>query len=287
MANPLPVLPPLSLDHLVVTVRFDLDAASALFERMGFTLTPMGRHAMGSINHLILFDGCYLELIGVPRDADVQRKEVLDAPIGIDSLVLRPDSADAVFDALTRAGYPIMPLHAFSRPIERDGRTQDVKFRTVRTLPGTFAAGRFYYCEQVTPELVWMPEFMHHANGVNGMSALVLVADDPQAVAEQYRGWVGASVEVVDDDARRLRIDDFDLEVISANRYRHRFGAMAVDALGRSSYFGAIRMTVRDADRLQGKLDRSPPDMIEVDRRTGRTLVKLRGFNVALEFVVA
>src|SRR5687768_8279826 len=52
------------IDHLVLAVR-DLDRASALYERLGFTLTPRGEHPWGTANRLVQFDGCFLELLAV------------------------------------------------------------------------------------------------------------------------------------------------------------------------------------------------------------------------------
>ena len=56
------------LDHTVINVKIDMDAASALFGELGFTLTPRGYHSHGSMNHLMMFGTDYLELIGIPED---------------------------------------------------------------------------------------------------------------------------------------------------------------------------------------------------------------------------
>ncbi len=56
-----------ALDHLVINSLFDMDSAEGLMSRLGFALTPRGYHSLGSINHLIVFEGHYLELIGCPR----------------------------------------------------------------------------------------------------------------------------------------------------------------------------------------------------------------------------
>jgi hypothetical protein len=45
----------------VINALFDMDGAAALTSRLGFTLTPRGFHSRGSINHLMVFEGHYLE----------------------------------------------------------------------------------------------------------------------------------------------------------------------------------------------------------------------------------
>ena len=56
------------LDHVVVNVLHDMDAAAGLFTALGFTLTPRGHHSLGSINHLMVVPGAYLELVGLPAE---------------------------------------------------------------------------------------------------------------------------------------------------------------------------------------------------------------------------
>ena len=81
-----------ALDHVVVNVLRGMDGAAAIFAALGFQLTPLGRHSLGSINHLMMTPGGYLELVGVPPEGK-QRQEVLDSPFGLNGLVLKSDDA--------------------------------------------------------------------------------------------------------------------------------------------------------------------------------------------------
>ena len=45
----------MQLDHVVINVRADMDAAVIEFGNLGFTITPRGFHTLGSINHLMIF----------------------------------------------------------------------------------------------------------------------------------------------------------------------------------------------------------------------------------------
>jgi len=67
------------LDHLVINVLFDMDRAAALMSQLGFTLTPRGFHSLGSINHLMVFESHYLELVGLPSGTEVLRRDVLES----------------------------------------------------------------------------------------------------------------------------------------------------------------------------------------------------------------
>ena len=53
------------LDHVLVGVR-DLEAARRAWARLGFTLTPRGRHiGWGTANYCIMFAREYVELLGI------------------------------------------------------------------------------------------------------------------------------------------------------------------------------------------------------------------------------
>ena len=82
------------LDHTVINVKVDMDAAKALFGKLGFTLTPRGYHSHGSMNHLMMFGTDYLELIGIPEGKEIERKDLEDAPLGINGVVFKALDVD-------------------------------------------------------------------------------------------------------------------------------------------------------------------------------------------------
>ena len=142
---------------------------------LGFTLTPRGFHSLGSINHLMMFEGHYLELVGLPSGTDVLRRDVLESPRGLNGLVFQAGDADACLKELRAGGLAMLEPQSFSRPVTIDGIEHLARFRTIRTAPDLFEAGRVYYCQHYTPELVWRRPWMSHANGCSGLSELVVV----------------------------------------------------------------------------------------------------------------
>lgn len=202
-----------ALDHVVINTLKSMDAAADLFAALGFTLTPRGYHSLGSINHLMMTPGAYLELVGVP-DTGLQRQEVLDSPFGLNGLVLRTMDADATRDGLTAAGFaPAGPVD-FSRPVEVDGASHDVRFRAVRFPPETFPAGRVYFCQHLTPELVWRPEWMEHPNGFLGIDRFTVEAPDAEGEARRLAAAFGATTEPRP-SGWRVPLDDAEVLVVS------------------------------------------------------------------------
>jgi hypothetical protein len=274
----------LPLDHLVVNTRFETTRAAALFTQLGFTLTPRGRHAMGSVNHLMVFQNDYLELIGLPEDGGPLRQEVLENPAGIDGLVFQTDDADAVHAALSAQGEKLQPLHAFSRPLELDGATYEASFRVTRFQSGEFEAGRVYFCQHLTPELIWRKAWQQHANTATSLAGMLLVSRQAPADAERYARIAQGSARVLADGSFHIEGATYHLGVVTPEQYAARYGDLACEALDRSSFFGAIAIRLRDFGALEHAL-KGAGEAIAQRRVGGRILVQLKGFNTLLEFV--
>src|SRR5688572_19550272 len=57
------------IDHAIVGVR-DLEQARASYQRLGFRVTPRGRHVgWGTANYCVMFERDYLELLGIVDDS--------------------------------------------------------------------------------------------------------------------------------------------------------------------------------------------------------------------------
>lgn len=229
-----------TLDHIVINTLFDMDRAAELMSRLGFTLTPRGYHSLGSINHLLMFENDYLELVGLPSGTDVLRKDVLESPRGLNGLVFQAGDIDACQRTLRDSGLAMLEPQSFSRPVTIDGVEHLARFRTVRTAPELFEAGRVYYCQHLTPELVWYRPWMSHPNGVPGLSELVIVTSNLEADLSRYAKASQAPAERQGDDWAIVLPHGFRLTLTSPARYRERYGDQCVDGDGRESFFGAI-----------------------------------------------
>jgi hypothetical protein len=241
-----------SLDHVVINALFDMDRAAALMSQLGFTLTPRGFHSLGSINHLMVFEGHYLELVGLPLETEILRQDVLESPLGLNGLVFQADDVDACAGQLRANGLKMLEPQSFSRPVTIDGVEQLARFRTVRAASDLFEAGRVYYCQHYTPELVWRREWMSHANGCGGLSELVVVTAGIETDVLRYTKAAQAPAENRDRDVWTIDlVGAFRITLISHARYRERYGELGVEANGRNSFFGAIVFKAADIGRIR------------------------------------
>jgi Glyoxalase-like domain len=194
-------------DHAVINVRDALDEAVTIFTRLGFRVTPRGFHTLGSINHLIVFGTTYIELIGFPTASASVRAELSAAKTGLNGLVFRTQNAQ-VSGAQARArGAPVGDAQQFSRPVdlrdEADAATSghlnhdskrwpDAVFRTARAEPGFGPGGRLYFCEHLTPELVWREPWRAHPNAALELSRVRIESNDLPKTARQFSELLGA-----------------------------------------------------------------------------------------------
>jgi hypothetical protein len=283
------------LDHIVINAMFDTDAAAASFAELGFVLTPRGYHSLGSINHLMMFDDHYLELVGLPAGSTRLRREILESRLGIDGFVFRTDDASGTYARLLAAHIKATVPQSFSRPVEIDGVDQLAKFATTRLEPGELSAGRVYFCEHLTPQWVFRDEWTKHPNGATRLAELVVVTADPHAEAQRYALVAGESrvVSAGDGAGVGLRLQRFNLRFIDETGYRARYGPLACHAADRASYFGAIVVETADLPGVRARVQqmvRSDAVAVKVDdttsfQRTPAVAVLLAPFNTLIEFI--
>ena len=73
------------IDHVIVGVR-DLELAHEGWSRLGFTLSPRGRHiGLGTGNYCIMFASEYIELLGIVDSTDFVQ--------GLDAFLARQPAA--------------------------------------------------------------------------------------------------------------------------------------------------------------------------------------------------
>jgi hypothetical protein len=229
------------LDHAVIDVREGMDEAVRLYRRLGFTLTPRGHHTLGSINHLAMFDQNYLELIGF---GDGTRGELAPFPRGLNGLVFKTDDAESVWRAATSAGLPVLPVAAFSRPVSVDGEVFDARFRTTRLDPAHTGIGRVYFCEHLTPELVWRPEWQRHPNGALTIARLLISAADPGRVAGLFAALFHADRVSRDPQGASLQAGNARIEARTHAAVAAELGDAAPDPAGRSDFMAALAIRV-------------------------------------------
>lgn len=258
-------LPPPVLDHVVIDVRDRMDEAQRVFAGLGFCLTPRGHHTLGSMNHLAMFATDYLELLGFGPGGNM-RTELQRFPIGLNGLVFKTEDADIVHVHAEAAGLPILPVQAFSRPVELGGAEHDAKFRTTRLDAAKIAMGRVYFCEHLTPELVWRPEWQAHPNGARAIGRVVVATEEPQRSAALFAALFGAGAVRRGPAACSVEAGAATVELVPPAAVAAEFGDAAAAASGRPEYLAALEFKVASLDGAAEALRHVPDVRIEARR---------------------
>jgi len=174
------------IDHVVVLVDA-LDAASARFRELGFTVVPGGRHPRATHNALVCFrDGSYLELIAFWDTAATDHpfhRHLAAGPSLIAYALGVADLAETVA-ALRARGI------AYGDPVAGARRRPDGAEVVWRM---AFAAdaerlGLPFLIEDVTDRALRVPDqgATAHANGARGIACLLVAVPDLAAAASAY-----------------------------------------------------------------------------------------------------
>lgn len=203
----------LPFDHLVLMLRDRLVEQAPAFEADGYTLTELSVHNLGSMNRLITLDSTYIELLGWPAGQPPARKEIANSQLGPEALVFRMPDAHATHRRLEALGFRMNPVVTLARPINVKGQLHTARFETVRFAEQPIEGFRIYFCQHVTPELVWNSEATQHANGAVAMEKIVLCSAQAEQVAQILAQLADAPLSGSGRDAFTVTLDNVDLEV--------------------------------------------------------------------------
>ena len=235
------------LDHVIVGVR-DLEAARTAWQRLGFTVTPRGRHiGWGTGNFCIMFGHDYVELLGIV-DADLYTHG-LDAFLarreGLMGFALATPDADAAYADLTAAGVACEPPRDLARILELPEGEVRPAFKNVYPVkdpaqPDPLGASAFA-CQHLTPDLVRRPEWLRHANAATGIRIVTGSAGSLSAAARTYRALFGEAAVLADPGTQPSAL------TINLGRNALHFGRTE-PADGEDDTAGLVGMAVRVAD---------------------------------------
>lgn len=283
--------PVLGIDHTFLLVN-DLDQSAELYRRLGFTVSPRGLHSAekGTANHTIVFQRDYLELLGVVAETPgnlAQRQVLAKQGEGLQAVANRTRSADEAKPVLKGLGIETGAVSAFSRPLPLpDGGSGIAAFRTLVFDPAHVPVGHFFLCEQQTPEMVWRPELQEHANGANGLAAIIAVVDAPLTTAQTYAGFYAKGAVAAQDGGYRVSTGDNSaaLEFYSPEAFAARLPGEDLSAFAEDRY-AALSLYTEDLERTKATLAASGLPFLATDRNTVVVSPKYSS-GVLLEFVL-
>ena len=184
----------LFLDHVAHFVP-DLAAACALLEKLGFAPTPVSNHEVsgkpaGTSNRCLMLEQGYIEILAPTLDTPnaTRVRAHMARYDGIHLCCFGTPSAEAEHLRLAAHGFAPEEVVRLERKIENERK---LGFNVVYVPPGKMPEGRVQYCEHLTPQFLWTEKALAHENGVTGLAAVYVVADDPAETAARWARFAG------------------------------------------------------------------------------------------------
>lgn len=192
-----------SVNHVGVAVR-DLDAASALYEKMGFTLSPLSVHAgsskpgepvqpMATGNRCAIFPKNYVEVLGLvnPGKMDWGWDKFIARFEGAHIICFGCEDAAVANAHAISAGINTSGVIALQRDIEMPDGMKTARFDCVHFKDAAFPEGLIQAAHHRFPEYVHQPRYLKHRNGAQAISEVSLCHADPAAAAQLYQKLTG------------------------------------------------------------------------------------------------
>ena len=180
------------LDHVIVGVR-DLDRARMGWTRLGFNLSPRGRHiGQGTANYCIMFARDYIELLGIvepgePGDSAQRFASFLARREGLMAAALAPaETPEKVREALLQAGLHPSEPRALARQLELPEGTVLPRFSLLALPPEETPGLDCFVCAHLTPELMRRPEWLDHPNGATALRAIHVLVPETASLLPAY-----------------------------------------------------------------------------------------------------
>jgi catechol 2,3-dioxygenase-like lactoylglutathione lyase family enzyme len=260
---PVPAGAPRGLDHLVIAGRA-LDRMADFYRSIGFTVGVRNQHPWGTENHIIQFDGAFLELISVGKAATIRPRaervysfggfvrDYLRDGDGMAMMVLESRDARADAHAFSAARLGDFEPFFFERMGKNAaGESVRVAFTLAfAEMPQAPRAG-FFVCQQHEPQNFWSPAAQVHKNSATGIDRVTMVADDPSDCHEFLGGFVGQRTMRATSFGLELDTGRGMIEVLSPDAFRFRFGQDAPIRPGKGPQFAAVTFRVSSLRALE------------------------------------
>ena len=245
------------LDHIIHAAR-DLDAAMALYRRLGFTVGARNRHPWGTHNRIVQLKNCYIEILEVAEPEKIVphgarsfsfgafNRDFLASRQGFSMLILNSGNAadDArAFEAAGIGGYDVFD---FSREgAKPEGTPVKLAFSLAFASDPASPNLRFAVCQHHFPENFWDPAFQIHANGAQTVAGAAMVADNPTDHHIFLKAFSGVQDLHSSSIGVKARTGNGDIEIMEQVAFRDQFG-VSPDVDGEGMTLNALRFEVAD-----------------------------------------
>lgn len=258
------------IDHPLLATH-DIEGLRNRLIALGFNMTAIGKHPWGTSTSLAMFDGCLLEIMGIYDATLIDEVPAGDFRFGrhiYEYLQMREGialtalhSTDSQHDAAhaADAGFHVAGHLEFGRDVVLPDGTAGRTKTTLALLPDeTYPRLSFFLCQQHRPELIYVPEWLEHPNGVTGICGVTVVAqrNDHAALKFRFEGLYGESEEITGGMA--FETANGTMRILEPETFSATIGAFPQAIAGETAPFIAgMDFTSSDTEKLRDHLKSS------------------------------
>jgi hypothetical protein len=227
----------------------DLEAARAAWSRLGFTVTPRGRHiGWGTGNYCVMLEEGYVELLGIvdPGQFSNNLDKLLEKREGLLGLAFATQDANACRDALAAAGLKPDGPKQLKRDLELPTGTVTPEFRLVFLPPESTPEVSAFVTHHLTPELIRRPDWLAHANGAQRLLSVTVVCADPVTAALGYLPIFGPDRIKVTDHMTSVSCGAGALRFMKADTLARVYPGMVLQPMPDVPFMASMKLLVAD-----------------------------------------
>ena len=179
----------------------DLDATSAFYVSLGFTLTPKAEHPFGTSNRLALFGDHFLEIVAVTAPDKViehrgahfsfaaYNREYLRAAQGLSMVALKSSGWERDRRDFSSRGLDLGAPFGFLRQAgQPDGSQNTLEFKLTFIGNSLDEGLKFFTCDHRHPKKdFYKKQFQKHKNSAFQIRDVILAAENPGSHSKFFR----------------------------------------------------------------------------------------------------
>lgn len=192
-----------SVNHVGVAVR-DMEQGCALYEALGFTLSPLSVHSgssspnepvkpMATGNRCAIFPHNYIEVLGIvnPGAMDWSWGRFIERFQGAHIICFGCKDATVVDARAKASGVKTSGVISLQRDIGTEDGVKTARFDCVHFDRAGTPEGLIQAARHRNPEYVHQPRYLTHRNGATSLTEVLLVTADADATARRYEILTG------------------------------------------------------------------------------------------------
>jgi catechol 2,3-dioxygenase-like lactoylglutathione lyase family enzyme len=206
-----------NINHVGMAVR-DLAATVTRYEAMGFRLTPYSPHSgafkpgepvkpLGSGNRCVMFENTYLEILANEDNSRPAQRMTNWLNHHQGAHIICFDCGDCAFvDArIRKLGIETSGVIPLQREIDTPEGVRTAKFERDQLGASNSPEGYIQFTRHLTPQYIYQPRYIDHANGSFQLAETILVADDLPGFVKKYSDYLPVG-PVRDGNVARFRL---------------------------------------------------------------------------------